>query len=93
MKNELITRINILLNGIDQTETDSINGWWETSAGAEFGAMKLAALLELIESDHEAAKQEIIDLNKRLTITTRLLESTTWRYETGRAVRVNRKRS
>lgn len=51
MKNELITRIELLLSGIDQTETDSLNGWWETSAGAEFGSMKLAGLKELIFND------------------------------------------
>tara|TARA_R110000772_G_scaffold258883_1_gene376271 strand:+ start:731 stop:889 length:159 start_codon:yes stop_codon:yes gene_type:complete len=29
------TRILALLDGITETETD--NGWWETSTGAEFG--------------------------------------------------------
>ena len=31
------TRILALLDGITETETDSDNGWWETSKGAEFG--------------------------------------------------------
>ena len=31
-------RIIALLNGIDKTENESIDGWWETSTGAEFGA-------------------------------------------------------
>ena len=33
-----------LLNGIDQTETESPDGWWETSTGADFGAGILAAI-------------------------------------------------
>lgn len=35
-----------LLDGIDQTETDSPCGWWETSAGAAFGAR----ILDLIRA-------------------------------------------
>lgn len=30
-------RIIALLKGIDQTEIESAEGWWETSNGAEFG--------------------------------------------------------
>jgi hypothetical protein len=33
-----------LLRGIDETETESADGWWETSAGAEFGAGRIAAI-------------------------------------------------
>ena len=33
-----------LLRGIDETETESADGWWETSTGAEFGARILAAI-------------------------------------------------
>jgi hypothetical protein len=33
-----------LLRGIDQTETESADGWWETSTGAEFGAGRIAAI-------------------------------------------------
>ena len=33
-----------LLKGIDQTETESPDGWWETSTGADFGAGILAAI-------------------------------------------------
>jgi hypothetical protein len=32
------------LRGINETETESEDGWWETSAGAEFGARILAAI-------------------------------------------------
>jgi hypothetical protein len=33
-----------LLKGIDQSETESPDGWWETSTGADFGAGILAAI-------------------------------------------------
>jgi hypothetical protein len=33
-----------MLKGIDQTECESADGWWETSTGAEFGAGILAAI-------------------------------------------------
>ena len=33
-----------LLKGIDETEVESPDGWWETSTGAEFGASILAAI-------------------------------------------------
>ena len=33
-----------LLKGIDETEIESAEGWWETSAGADFGAGILAAI-------------------------------------------------
>ncbi len=33
-----------LLKGIDKTEIESADGWWETSSGADFGAGILAAI-------------------------------------------------
>jgi hypothetical protein len=33
-----------LLRGIDETEYESADGWWETSTGAEFGAGRIAAI-------------------------------------------------
>lgn len=36
--------ITMLLHGIDRTQTDSPDGWWETSTGAEFGAGILKAI-------------------------------------------------
>jgi len=33
-----------LLRGIDETETESADGWWETSTGAAFGAGRIAAI-------------------------------------------------
>jgi hypothetical protein len=45
----VVEQIKELLKGIDETETDSIDGWWETSDGAKFGAEKLKELLALVE--------------------------------------------
>ena len=47
--NKLIEDIKELLKGIDQTENESDDGWWETSTGAEFGRNRLNTLIELIE--------------------------------------------
>ncbi len=38
------------LRGIDKQEPDDPDGWWETSAGAEFGATKLREVLTLFDS-------------------------------------------
>ena len=46
---KLAEQIKKELKGIDETETDSIDGWWETSTGAEFGATKLKELLALLD--------------------------------------------
>ena len=45
----IVEQIKELLKGIDETETGSIDGWWETSEGAAFGAEKLKELLALVE--------------------------------------------
>jgi hypothetical protein len=50
---EIIAKIREILKGIDTTELEDINGWWETSAGAEFGSRKLAELEELVASVKE----------------------------------------
>ena len=49
--NNLIENIKELLKGIDQTENESDDGWWETSTGAEFGRNRLNMLIELIENN------------------------------------------
>lgn len=36
-----MNEIKQILNGIDQQQIHSNDGWWETSAGADFGAKKL----------------------------------------------------
>lgn len=43
----LMEDIKSILNGIDKTETENPNGWWETSKGAEFGAKKLSQIIAL----------------------------------------------
>lgn len=39
-----------ILAGIDKTESEHPDGWWETSAGAEFGARKKAEIMAAIEA-------------------------------------------
>lgn len=36
-KHEWETEFNEILCGIDETETESDNGWWETQSGADSG--------------------------------------------------------
>jgi hypothetical protein len=42
--------IREILRGIDQTETESENGWWETSTGAQYGQNKLNELFEYLRT-------------------------------------------
>ena len=51
MNEDLIEQIKDLLKGIDETEIGSVDGWWETSFGAEFGAGKLKELIALIKKN------------------------------------------
>lgn len=44
----VVEAIKAELKGIDQTETESLDGWWETSIGAEFGAKKLQHVIGLL---------------------------------------------
>ena len=50
----MIEAIKEVLKGIDQTELESTDGWWETSAGAEFGAKKLKYILGLLAQPEQA---------------------------------------
>ena len=50
-KEPLISALKEVLKGIDQTECDSEDGWWETSCGADFGAKKLQHVIGLVELD------------------------------------------
>jgi hypothetical protein len=43
-RKDVVREVIVILDGIDMTETDSEKGWWETSAGAEFGKNKLAKI-------------------------------------------------
>jgi hypothetical protein len=51
----MIEVIKNILKGIDQTEIESPDGWWETSTGAEFGAEKLKQIIEVLK--HTNSKQ------------------------------------
>jgi hypothetical protein len=51
--NQLIDKIKVILKGIDQTEIESADGWWETSTGAKFGAEALKQILELLAQTQE----------------------------------------
>lgn len=50
-KENIISKVKFILQGIDQTETDSKEGWWETSTGANFGEEKLAKIIQAIEEE------------------------------------------
>ena len=45
---EIEKLVNKILKGIDETETEATEGWWETSTGAEFGAKKKLELLKAL---------------------------------------------
>ncbi len=55
---KLIERLRVILSGIDRTELDfgssGVDGWWETSTGAAFGAAKL---IEIEVAVFEAIKR------------------------------------
>lgn len=40
-------RVKFILLGIDLCEDDNYIGWWETTKGAEFGAMKQDQIIKL----------------------------------------------
>jgi len=46
-----LQEIEEILLGIDETETQSEEGWWETSTGADFGKQRLAMIRELFKQD------------------------------------------
>jgi hypothetical protein len=56
--NNLLTLIEGILTGIDQTETDDNRGWWETSAAAKFGATKLEQIRALFKCQYLHASFE-----------------------------------
>ena len=47
-RDELEAIVNDVLIGIDKSETDSADGWWETSTGAEFGKQKKQELINAL---------------------------------------------
>jgi len=62
-KQYLKDKINEILKGIDECETSSIDGWWETSQGAEAGAIRLERINSLIDSIDDLE----FDINKALS--------------------------
>lgn len=51
-----IENIKVILKGIDKTETESCDGWWETTTGSEFGKQKLQELIEYLENNIDKDK-------------------------------------
>lgn len=47
---EALKMIKIYLDGIDKTESEYDDGWWETSNGAEFGKECLTKVLKVVEA-------------------------------------------
>jgi len=47
-KEQAISTLEKIVEGIESEEHESDNGWWETSAGKEFGKSKLKELIDLI---------------------------------------------
>lgn len=56
LESELLTGMLRILSGINMTEIESDNGWWETSTGTEFGSDKL---LELIKFMSETVRSNV----------------------------------
>lgn len=50
MANDWKTELDAILDGIDEDENETENGWWETSTGVEFGKKKKQEIVALIES-------------------------------------------
>lgn len=46
-------KIKAILKGIEETETESEFGWWETTEGAALGKRKLLEIEALIGKDSE----------------------------------------
>jgi hypothetical protein len=78
----MIEAIKEVLKGIDQTELESTDGWWETSAGAEFGAKKLKYILGLLAQPEQepVAYQDTSDKCRLETVPAKggLLPQRTW---------------
>ena len=57
---DILNQIETILCGIDKTETEHDNGWWETSSGATFGKDRLrkieALFLDNVEETTEGKR-------------------------------------
>ena len=49
-----------ILEGIDKTEAESNNGWWETSIGAQFGDEKLNDIIFCFD-ELKAQRDELLE--------------------------------
>lgn len=54
------SKILEILKGIDQTEAESDNGWWETSIGAQFGSEKLNDIIFCFD-ELKAQRDELLE--------------------------------
>lgn len=57
---DLMQEVEQILAGIDKTESESADGWWETSAGSAFGAERLKLVMAAINriADNAAIQSE-----------------------------------
>lgn len=51
MKTPTFEQVKEILKGIDKTEYDQDQGWWETFTGAEFGKAKLQEIEALFNQE------------------------------------------
>lgn len=56
-------RFDEIIDGIDKTDSEQVNGWWETSTGAKFGAEKKEEIKAFIQSEIDLA---LANRNKEL---------------------------
>ena len=60
-----------ILEGIDKTEAESNNGWWETSIGAQFGDEKLNDIIfcfDELKAQRDELLEALIDCRRTLEI-------------------------
>ena len=60
-----------ILEGIDKTEAESDNGWWETSIGAQFGDEKLNDIIfcfDELKAQRDELLEALIDCRRTLEI-------------------------
>lgn len=53
--------VKLILKGIDQTEVESEDGWWETSHSADFGAKKLHQITALLAEEVAMTPAQTLD--------------------------------
>lgn len=65
-----MSEVREILKGIDETEIESDDGWWETSTGAEFGVSKLAEVESLVarkDAAIQGAHDELMNLQPHIS--------------------------